>query len=279
LVPLSLREWGREKIFWGTPPDPRRPPERGLKGSLIRRSRVRRWTREMRVAAAKVPRKAAGNRPSMARGDSPSYNECVAPALTQWATHFYNETRKILPHAQLEAKERRLTTPKVISRTQGLEPSEYKWGFTIDIESDVAPKGLSEETVRFISEKKGEPDWMLEWRLRAYRLWAKMSREEPRWSNIQHPPIDYQDIIYYAAPLSKAKGPNSLEEVGNGANTTSTMNDTVGNVQLGLNLGVQATDQSVYNFSETTSPRTASPRNSMRSLDSTDSPASLRYER
>ena len=106
-----------------------------------------------------------------------------------------------------------MTTPKVISRDKGLEDSDYKWGFVIDIKSDVAPKGLNEDIVRFISTKKGEPDWMLDWRLRAYRHWVKLNHEEPRWANVHHPPIDYQDIIYYAAPASKADGPQSLDEV------------------------------------------------------------------
>jgi len=91
--------------------------------------------------------------------------------------------------------------------------TDYKWGFTIDIESDVAPKGLNEDIVRLISAKKREPDWMLEWRLRAYRHWVKLDFEEPKWANVHHPPIDYQDIIYYAAPSSKKDGPKSLEEV------------------------------------------------------------------
>ncbi len=103
--------------------------------------------------------------------------------------------------------------PKVISRTSSLEPTEYKWGFVVDVESDVAPKGLNEETIRLIWEKKGEPDWMLEWRLRAYRHWVRLNQREPKWANIHHPSIDFQDIIYYAAPVSTTKGPNSLEEV------------------------------------------------------------------
>ena len=106
-----------------------------------------------------------------------------------------------------------VTTPKVISRNTEIEDSDYKWGFTIDIESDVAPKGLNEDIVRFIWAKKGEPDWMLEWRLRAYRHWVRQNYEEPRWANVHHPPIDFQNIIYYAAPTSKAQGPNSLDEV------------------------------------------------------------------
>ena len=109
-----------------------------------------------------------------------------------------------------------MSTPRVISRgatTSSDLETDYKWGFTIDIESDVAPKGLSEDIVRLISAKKEEPDWMLEWRLKAFRHWVKQSQEEPKWANIHHPPIDYQDIHYYAAPGSKEGGPKSLDEV------------------------------------------------------------------
>ena len=78
---------------------------------------------------------------------------------------------------------------------------EYEHGWTVDIEADQAPKGLNEETVRFISHKKEEPEWLLEWRLKAFRNWQKMV--EPNWANINYPPIDYQDIIYYSAPKQK----------------------------------------------------------------------------
>src|SRR5687768_2924720 len=78
--------------------------------------------------------------------------------------------------------------------TQG----DYKYGFVSDIESDNAPKGISEEIVRFISAKKNEPEWLLEWRLKAYRHWLTMT--EPTWSNVRYPVIDFQNIIYYSAP-------------------------------------------------------------------------------
>ncbi|MGB2867632.1 MAG: Fe-S cluster assembly protein SufB [Bacteroidota bacterium] len=87
---------------------------------------------------------------------------------------------------------------------------EYKWGFVTDIEADTAPRGLSEDIVRFISAKKGEPEWLLEWRLKAYRHWLTM--KEPKWPNVKYEPINYQDIIYYSAPRPK-KQVNSLEEV------------------------------------------------------------------
>jgi len=89
---------------------------------------------------------------------------------------------------------------------------EYKYGFVTDIESDVLPKGLNEDVVRFISAKKGEPEWMLEWRLRAYRAWLKLEDREPTWAKVSYPKIDFQDIHYYASPKQKA-GPKSLDEV------------------------------------------------------------------
>ncbi|MCH2317353.1 MAG: Fe-S cluster assembly protein SufB [SAR202 cluster bacterium] len=106
-----------------------------------------------------------------------------------------------------------MTTQKVISRETGIEESQYKWGFDFDYEADVAPKGLSEDIVQFISAKKQEPEWMLEWRLKAFRHWGKLGTEEPEWANIEHPPIDFQDMRYYAAPKSLGDGPKSLDEV------------------------------------------------------------------
>lgn len=88
--------------------------------------------------------------------------------------------------------------------------TEYQYGFVTDIETETAPKGLNEDTVRFISAKKNEPEWMLEWRLKAFRNWLKMP--EPEWANVHYPKIDFQDIIYYAAPKKKPKL-DSLDEV------------------------------------------------------------------
>ena len=88
---------------------------------------------------------------------------------------------------------------------------EYAYGFVSPVDSDTAPKGLSEDTVRMISRKKQEPEFMLEWRLAAYREWLKM--KEPDWSSVRYPKIDYQDIIYYSAPKQKKDGPQSLAEV------------------------------------------------------------------
>src|SRR5207344_1862751 len=87
---------------------------------------------------------------------------------------------------------------------------EYKYGFVTDIEADSAPKGLNEDIVRFISAKKKEPGWLLEWRLKAYRQWLDMV--EPKWPNVHYPPINYQDTIYYSAPKQKI-APNSLDEI------------------------------------------------------------------
>ncbi len=88
--------------------------------------------------------------------------------------------------------------------------TEYKYGFTTDIETEIAPKGLNEDIIRLISAKKNEPEFMLEWRLKAYNYWLKL--KEPRWPNVKYPPIDYQDAIYYAAPKQK-KQLESLDEV------------------------------------------------------------------
>ncbi len=88
---------------------------------------------------------------------------------------------------------------------------EYQYGFVTDVESDAAPRGLSEDTVRLISRKKGEPEFLLEWRLKAYRYWLTM--KEPVWPNVHYPKIDYQNIIYYSAPKQKTDGPKSLDEV------------------------------------------------------------------
>jgi Fe-S cluster assembly protein SufB len=95
-----------------------------------------------------------------------------------------------------------------------LASREYQWGFVTDIEADVAPRGLTEDIIRLISTKKHEPEFMLEWRLKAFRHWQKLEHGagEPKWANVHHPPIDYQGIIYYSAPKPK-KQLGSLDEV------------------------------------------------------------------
>ncbi len=99
---------------------------------------------------------------------------------------------------------------ETVARVKSIDVDQYKYGFVTDIESDKAPKGLDESTVRFISAKKQEPEWMLEWRLEAFRRWKTM--QEPTWARVNYPKIDYQDLYYYAAPKQK---PNlaSLDEV------------------------------------------------------------------
>ncbi len=94
---------------------------------------------------------------------------------------------------------------------EGFVKSEYKYGFITDIEADSAPPGLNEDIVRFISAKKNEPEFMLEWRLKAYRHWLKMSN--PAWPKVDYPSVDFQDIIYYSAPKKNTDGPKSLDEV------------------------------------------------------------------
>jgi Fe-S cluster assembly protein SufB len=99
---------------------------------------------------------------------------------------------------------------ETVEKVRLIDVDQYKYGFESPIESDKAPKGLSEETVRFISAKKGEPAWMLEWRLGAYRHWLTM--REPRWARVDYPAIDYQGIYYYAAP-KRTVAPKSLDEI------------------------------------------------------------------
>src|SRR6202521_2518840 len=98
---------------------------------------------------------------------------------------------------------------ETVERVRLIDVDQYKYGFETLIESDKAPKGLSEDTVRFISAKKDEPAWMLEWRLEAYRRWLTM--REPDWARVNYPKIDYQDLYYYSAPKRKAL--QSLDEV------------------------------------------------------------------
>ena len=99
-----------------------------------------------------------------------------------------------------------MATPDI----QELANRQYKYGFETEIEADSVPPGLNEDIIRMISQKKGEPEFMLEWRLKAYRHWLTMA--EPKWPNVHYPPIDYQAIVYYSAPRQK-KGPKSMDEV------------------------------------------------------------------
>ena len=102
-------------------------------------------------------------------------------------------------------------TAETADQVSNLSGEKYKYGFVTDIESDLAPKGLNEDIVKFISAKKDEPDWLLQWRLRSYRRWLEMT--EPTWGKVNYPDIDFQDAHYYAAPKSKEDGPKSLDEV------------------------------------------------------------------
>src|ERR1700745_1481924 len=98
---------------------------------------------------------------------------------------------------------------ETIERVRRIDVDQYKYGFVTDIESEKAPKGLSEDIVRFISAKKNEPEWMLAWRLDAYKRWQTM--REPKWAKVEYGPIDYQAIYYYSAPKRK-EGPKSLHK-------------------------------------------------------------------
>ena len=101
---------------------------------------------------------------------------------------------------------------ETVKSVEAATGGEYKFGFYTDIESELAPKGLSEDIVRFISAKKEEPKWLLDWRLKAFQTWLKSSAEEPDWANVRYEPIDFQDAYYYAAP-KQGEAPKSLDEV------------------------------------------------------------------
>ncbi len=102
-------------------------------------------------------------------------------------------------------------TEQTIQQVRELQAGKYKYGFSTDIDMELAPRGLSEDIVRLISAKKEEPQWMLEWRLKAYRYWQTMA--EPDWPKLSYPTIDYQDLYYYAAPKKSGNGPQSLDDV------------------------------------------------------------------
>ncbi|HZR85457.1 MAG TPA: Fe-S cluster assembly protein SufB, partial [Bradyrhizobium sp.] len=99
---------------------------------------------------------------------------------------------------------------ETVDRVRRIDVDQYRYGFETIIESEKAPKGLSEDIVRYISGKKNEPEWMLQWRLEAYRRWLTM--QEPTWARVDYPKIDYQDLYYYSAPKPK-KQINSLDEI------------------------------------------------------------------
>jgi len=104
-------------------------------------------------------------------------------------------------------------TADTVRQVEEVEGRKYKYGFVTDIEQERAPKGLNEDIVRFISAKKEEPEWMLEWRLKAFRHWLSLEEREPTWANVSYPKIDYQDAYYYAAPKREEDKPESLDEV------------------------------------------------------------------
>ena len=104
-----------------------------------------------------------------------------------------------------------MNSKKTLDQISAFDGDKYKYGFVTDIESDHPPKGLSEDIIKFIYYKKNEPEWMLEWRLKAFKKWKKM--KEPKWANINFPKINYQDIYYYASPKGFEKKPKSLDEI------------------------------------------------------------------
>src|SRR6202790_5800305 len=123
----------------------------------------------------------------------------------------HNHNRLIQPAVLETAAEGRMpAVQETVERVRRIDVDQYKYGFETLIESDKAPKALSEDTVRFISAKKNEPEWMLAWRLDAYKRWLTM--REPKWAKVEYGPIDYQDLYYYSAPKKK-DGPKSLDEI------------------------------------------------------------------
>lgn len=100
---------------------------------------------------------------------------------------------------------------ETVDQVKGIDVEEYKYGFVTDIESEKAPKGLNEDIVRFISAKKGEPEWMLEWRLDAYKRWRTMT--EPKWAKVSYHDIDFEDLYYYSSPKSMSDGPMTIDDV------------------------------------------------------------------
>src|SRR5688572_25753246 len=122
-----------------------------------------------------------------------------------------DHNRLIQPAVLETAAEGRMpAVQETVDQVRRIDVDQYKYGFETLIESDKAPKGLNDDTVRFISAKKNEPQWMLDWRLDAYRRWQTM--REPTWAKVHYPPIDYQDLYYYSAPKKK-DGPKSLDEI------------------------------------------------------------------
>src|SRR5215469_10816909 len=99
--------------------------------------------------------------------------------------------------------------PTEAATIESLANRDYKWGFVSNIDETSVPPGLSEETIRLISAKKNEPEFLLDWRLKSYRHWLTM--KEPTWANVHYPAIDYQDIVYYSAPKSNERRPKSLD--------------------------------------------------------------------
>src|SRR5437763_13750132 len=98
--------------------------------------------------------------------------------------------------------------PTATETIEDLVKTEYKYGFVTDVETESAPPGLSEDTIRLISHKKKEPEWLLEWRLKSFRHWKTMA--EPTWQFVKYPPINFQDITYYSAPKQNKDAPKSL---------------------------------------------------------------------
>src|SRR6266699_6089792 len=152
----------------------------------------------------------ANHQPGGARGTRERHAFRSESTLTP--DHHQEWARKPGAHHCLCIRENAMSTN--LNAIRDLAEREYKWGFVTSVEEERVPKGLNEETIRLISAKKNEPEFMLQWRLRAYQHWASLEKAqaEPKWANVKYGPIDYQEIVYYSAPKQKP-GLTSLEEL------------------------------------------------------------------
>src|ERR1700732_3887799 len=152
----------------------------------------------------------ADHQPGGARGTGEG--DAFRSQSTVRPDHYQECTRKPSVHDWFCTRENAMSTK--VNTIQDLADREYKWGFVTEVEEERVPKGLNEDIIRVISAKKNEPEFMLQWRLRAYHHWVSLEKAqaEPKWANVKYGPIDYQDIVYYSAPKQKP-GLASLEEL------------------------------------------------------------------
>src|SRR5260370_717776 len=152
----------------------------------------------------------ADHQPGGARGTGEG--DAFRSESTLTPDHHQEWARKPSAHYWFCIRENAMSTN--VNTIQDLADREYKWGFVTEVEEERVPKGLAEDIIRVISAKKNEPEFMLQWRLKAYHHWVSLEKAqaEPKWANIKYGPIDYQEIVYYSAPKQKP-GLTSLEEL------------------------------------------------------------------